>query len=61
MVSVEEISNEQCTIQTVDKCVSVIILLPKMNFSHIESQLHQHLGYALGRRWDTPLWYYSNF
>lgn len=54
MVSVEEISSEHRPIQTVNPFISVSELLSQMDFSQIESHLHQHLGYALGRRWEYP-------
>jgi hypothetical protein len=56
MVSVEEISNGQYSFQTVDTFIPVSELLSRMNFSEIESKLHQHLGYADGRCWEySPL------
>ena len=54
MISVEEISTVQYPIQTVDAFISVSELLSQMDFSQIESHLYQHLGYALGRRWEYP-------
>lgn len=54
MVSVEEISDEYHPIQTFDPFISVSELLSQMDFSQIESHLHQHPGYALGRRWEYP-------
>ena len=58
MVSIEEISNEQCPIQPVDTFISVSKLLSQMDFSQIKSQFHQYLGYALGRRWEYLPQYY---
>ncbi len=56
MVSVEEISNGQYFFLTVDTFIPVSELLSRMNFSEIESKLHQHLGYTDGRSWEySPL------
>lgn len=54
MVSVEEPRNEHSSFKIVEIFIPVSELLANMNFSQIESKLHQHLGYADVRRWEYP-------